>query len=82
MPATMRGAQEAGAGGSLVVGTGALVVEGPALVVGTVVGTVVAEVERGVDVPVAGGAAAGGADEQAAATAVTAAARTAHPAVG
>ena len=73
----MRGAQEAGAGGSLVVGTGALVVEGPALVVGTVV----AEVERGVDVPVAGGAAAGGADEQAAATAVTAAVRTAHPAV-
>lgn len=76
----MRGAQEAGADGSLVVGTGALV-EGPALVVGTVVGTVVAEVERGVDVPEAGGAAAGGADEQAAATAVTAAARTAHPAV-
>jgi len=81
MPATTLGAHDEGADGSLVGGTGTLVVGAPVLVGGTVVGTVEPEVEDCVDVPAADGLPTVGAEEQAAATDVTAAARTTQRAV-
>ncbi|CAN7481522.1 hypothetical protein LJR027_003098 [Terrabacter sp. LjRoot27] len=74
MPSTIAGAQEAGADGVVVVGAGALVVDGDALVDGAVD----ADVEEGAVVPATDGVPVCGAEEQAAATDVTAAARTTH----